>query len=347
MIDKENLENLRKKLKFRDAGIFEKAVNAFSLLADLLKFYPDLIFKGGTSLLLYAFPPLRFSIDIDILLHKKNQKNLFDNLQKLVAESEVFSLVKEDERESEIPKAHYKFYYDSHFTRDQQYVLLDILFCEHPYCKVVEKKLHTHPLCLKSNNVTVKVPTADGLFGDKMTAISPKTIGIVLNDKREMEFVKQIIDLGMLFNMLSNIEDVRNTFINTIKKENEFRKTRYIKDEVLNDILDIALKYSQHLLKGANGTLKEIERINSGLKRVSNHLVTRYAQSDLKLAFAKIAYMCSLLRGKDKSKIIKDVDYTIIEGKRLAGHYEILEGLKKTNPQAYFYWVLGYGATMF
>ncbi len=111
MINKENLENLRKKLRFRDAGIFEKAVNAFSLLADLLKFYPDLIFKGGTSLLLYIFPPVRFSIDIDILLHKKNQKNLFDDLQKLAAESKVFSLVKEDERKSEIPKAHYKFYY--------------------------------------------------------------------------------------------------------------------------------------------------------------------------------------------------------------------------------------------
>lgn len=51
------LESLRKKLKFRDRGIFEKTVYAFNLLSELLRIYPGLIFKGGTSILLHIFPP--------------------------------------------------------------------------------------------------------------------------------------------------------------------------------------------------------------------------------------------------------------------------------------------------
>lgn len=37
------------------------------------------------------------------------------------------------------------------------------------------------------------------------------------------------------------------------------------------------------------------------------------------------------------------MDYKMIEGKHLTDDYKILEGLKKTNPQAYFYWCLTFG----
>ena len=342
-MDKATLEKRRKALKFKDPGIFEKTMYAFNLLTDLIKFYPDLIFKGGTSLLLHVFPPVRFSIDIDILLHKKHEKSLEENLSRLVSESSVFNLLKEDERESDIPKAHYKFYYDSHFARNEQYVLLDVVFCEHPYHKVVDKKLEGHQLSIANTSAVVKIPTVEGLFGDKLTAISPKTIGIPLNQKREMEFVKQIVDLGMLFDMLDDFEDIKKTFIKNSKQENTFRKTKYTIDEVLEDILDIAFKYSQYLLKGANNSLKEIEHINGGLTRISNHLVVKYGQTDLKLAFAKIAYMCMVIKGKEDSKIIKDVDFSQVEGRSFQDGYRLLEGLKKTNPEAYFYWLLEFG----
>ncbi|MBN1869025.1 MAG: hypothetical protein JW847_00390 [Candidatus Omnitrophica bacterium] len=56
MFNKDQIEDLRKKMKVSDPGIFEKAVRAFSLLDALLKVHPDLIFKGGTSMLLHKFP---------------------------------------------------------------------------------------------------------------------------------------------------------------------------------------------------------------------------------------------------------------------------------------------------
>ena len=342
MLDKKSIEDLRSKLKFRDVGIFEKTLCALNLLQDLSNFYPDLIFKGGTSILLHIFPPPRFSIDIDILLHKKNKEGLLSNLEKLSSESQVFVSVEEDERESKIPKAHYKFYYDSHFARDQQYILLDVVFCEYPYHKIVIKKLKDCPIAVGDTAAKVKIPTIEGLFGDKMTAVAPQTTGLPLNPKYEMEFVKQVIDLGRLFDNVSDLSDIRDTFSATAKQENSFRKTKFSDDDVLEDIQKIAFKYSQHLLKGGDNLFKEIRFIDSGLRRVSNHLIGRYYKSDLKLAFAKIAYMCQLIRDRKQKGIIKTVDFNLFKEKTLPEQYVVLEGLKKTNPQAYFYWVLGY-----
>lgn len=338
VFDKDLLEKLRKELKFQDPGIFEKTVYAFRLLNRLVKVYPDLVFKGGSSIFLHIFPPVRFSIDIDILLKEQDKKDIENNLQRVISESGIFDELKEDKREKNIPKVHYKFYYDSYYARNKQYILLDIVFCNPPYHELIRKNLDTCSLAVGAST-TVRVPTVEGLFGDKLTAISPKTIGIQLNAKREMEFVKQVIDLGFLFEHLNNIEDIHKTFQATARLENVFRKTNHSEEKIFEDISNVAFKYCQYLLRGANHSFKEVEHINSGLKRVSNHLLGRYTQSDLKLSFAKISYVCRLLRDSKKSEILKKVDYKLIERKTLSRKYQVLQGLKKTNPQAYFYWV--------
>ena len=192
-------------------------------------------------------------------------------------------------------------------------------------------------------DLKVSVPTVEGLFGDKLTAVSPNTVGIPLNTQREMEFVKQIIDLGFLFEFISDLEDVKMTFENTIKLENSFRDVQYSPKDVIEDILDIAFKYSQYLLKGGNNSHEEIKHISNGLRRVSNHLLVKYSQSDLKLSFSKIAYICRLITATRKVQILKSIDHKLIEGGRLAGKYQILERLKRTNYQSYFYWMQAFG----
>lgn len=107
--------------------------------------------------------------------------------------------------------------------------------------------------------------------------------------------------------------------------------------------MDICFKYCQYLLKGGKNTFREIKYINSGLKRVSNHLVKRCTQNDLKFSLSKIAYLCKIIKRKKKAKLQKDTDLKLVEGRKLKGKFSVLEGLKKTNPPAYFYWLLGWG----
>lgn len=343
MFNKEQIESLRKELKIRDPGIFEKAVRAFGLLDALLKIYPELIFKGGTSILLHKFPPERLSIDIDILLSRKDQESISGNVQ-TIAQVSGFKTVKEDERQSAIPKAHYKFRYDPFFGPREDSILLDIVFCDHPYHRIVEKSLKGYPLISSDTNAVAKIPTPEGLVGDKMTAISPKTLGLRLTEGRDMEYLKQIIDLGILFGIVEDLKDVRHTFNKTCAMENNFRKTKHSQEEILNDILEVAFRYSQWLLKGADNSFKEIASIHRGLERLSNHLVARISPDDLKVAFAKIAYMARLIRDAGQSTIEKEVDLSVVDGVQLEGKYKILDGLKKRSMPAYFYWALAVGA---
>ena len=341
--DCSRMESLRKELGFKDPGIFEKAVYAFKLLSELLGIYPDLVFKGGTSILLHIFPPIRLSIDIDVLLPEKERSGLKNALIKMAAASEWFDTVEEDIRGGKIPKAHYKFYFTSQFSQVSQYILLDIVFTEHSYKNLVKRDISKFPLIFFDSSAVVRVPTPEGLLGDKMTAVSPNTTGIPLNEKRSMEVLKQIIDLGELFNVANDMDDLRQSFIRTAQQENDFRGTLYSIDEIVGDIIDTAFKYSQFLLRGADNSFPETTFINDGLSKVSNHLRKRIGQQDIKVAFAKIVYMAAILRDGKSTKIVKKVDLSLIKKRELSGKYKVLERLKIVNLEAYFYWALSVG----
>lgn len=340
MFDKQTIEKLRQELGFKDRGIFEKTVYAVNLLPPLLAVYPDLIFKGGTSLLLHQYPPIRLSIDIDILLPATERASLSEKLTAVAKASGIFKSVEEDVRGGHIPKAHFKFYYDSHFSKLDQYVLLDIVFAESPYPRMIKKPLKGHPLILQDTDAVVTIPTVEGLFGDKLTVISPKTIGLKLTAGRDMEFLKQITDLGALFSMISSVEEVGKAFENTIGQENGFRESIFTRDEVVSDILDVALKYSQWMVKGGDSSFEEITSINRGLERLGNHLVAGADQRAVKVTFGKIAHVLRLLQDEKRGVIVKDVDALPLEEARFEEKYKILEGLRKHNRLAYSYWAL-------
>jgi hypothetical protein len=158
-----------------------------------------------------------------------------------------------------------------------------------------------------------------------------------------MEVVKQIIDLGELFYIANDVNDIRQSFIKATGQENGFRGTSFSVDEVLDDVTDIAFKYSQFLLKGADNSFLEIKLVNEGLNRVANHLRVRIGQQNIKVAFAKIAYIANVLRSKDKSPLIKTVNMSSLNKTSFTGKYKVLERLKVINPEAYFYWAMAVG----
>lgn len=343
ILDRNQMESLRKELGFSDPGIFEKSVYAFNLLSEVVKFYPGLVFKGGTSLLLHIFPPARLSIDIDILLSPVEKEGLSQRLAQMAGDSDWFEGIEEDRRISKkIPKAHYKFRFTSHFSQLPQYVLLDVVFTEAPYGKLIEKNISGNPMAFSGVGGVVRVPSVEGLFGDKMTAISPETIGIPL--ARTMEFMKQIVDLGELFTVIEDVEELSRSFENTVQIENGFRNSGYTKDDIFDDVLEIAFRYSQYLLRGGNNAFPEIGLLNDGNRKVANHLKGKLKPENIKTAFAKIVYIISVLRNGGTEPLIKKFDIAAVQGRVFPAKYKILEGLKAANPEAYFYWALAMGS---
>ena len=129
----------------------EAMIYALYLLENLKITDLEFIFKGGTSLLLLLDQPKRFSIDIDIILKPSVTKEILESHLSKISTSSAFTGMELDKRRSYqegLPKAHYKFFYDSNVgTKDregnvisnpQREILLDIVFEENPYPETVE-----------------------------------------------------------------------------------------------------------------------------------------------------------------------------------------------------------------
>jgi predicted nucleotidyltransferase component of viral defense system len=94
-----------------DPKILEKVIYAFILLEQLRKQRLNLIFKGGTSLLLTISKPRRFSIDIDIITLE--QKAKIEEILGSVVKDSPFTRWESDNNRTnyvDAPVIHYKLF---------------------------------------------------------------------------------------------------------------------------------------------------------------------------------------------------------------------------------------------
>lgn len=326
-----------------DPILVEKVIYALTLLENIASSDLEFIFKGGTALMLLLKEPKRFSIDIDIIVPNKpeNLKNIFD---KITVDS-VFTKVEKDVRESKstIDKEHYKFYYEAKTKSigNEQYILLDILYEQSHYGKeVIEHDINSPFVSVEKKNLTVTVPKPESILGDKMTAFAPKTTGIPYQVGKEVEIIKQLFDVGNLFDIIENIEIVSTVFNSFANTELEYREKKDLKPkDVLDDILQTAMSISTRG-KSGDGDFTELQR---GIKNIKNYIFSENFHTEAAMAPAsKAAYLSALLKTKTKEfykfKDPKEISDWIIEQP-----FETrLNKLKKSNPEAFFYWYKTY-----
>ncbi len=82
------------------------------------------------------------------------------------------------------------------------------------------------------------------MLGDKLTAFAPNTTGIPYEKNRHsksMEIIKQLYDIGNLFDDSKNLEIIRETFKRFALAELSYRNLEQNKSIVLEDIFETAL----------------------------------------------------------------------------------------------------------
>lgn len=343
MIDKvsytlEWIKPLKARLGRRvDAKMLEKVIYALSLLEQLRLNGLELIFKGGTCLLLTSERPKRFSIDIDIITQHTAQEIAV--VLEIITSSGIFTRWETDnERRTnqEAPVSHYKVYYKSQVDSSygEEPILLDVLTGETPYSKVSHQAISHSWLSQNGDPVTVQIPSYECMLGDKLTAFAPMTTGILYAKGRPVEIIKQLHDLGFLFDNVSDLTLIEDTYGRIVKEELIYRKLEITYDEVLKDTFKACA-----LLASRNESSKEFKELSTGIKNITNFIIDRFKIEEAITAAAKTAYICSLLRQKDLSKIdrfestdqLKDVIINDPE-------FRWLNKLKKSNPEAFFYW---------
>lgn len=322
-----------------DKILIEKVIRALTLLEGLQESEMNFIFKGGTALMLMLPDVKRLSIDIDIIVAEKP-----DNLEMLletIAKNKNFIRHEKQERKtkSKIEKAHYKFFYKpiTNTRTEEEYILLDILYQENPYGKLVQETEIKSPL-IQVEGAAIKVitPSREAILGDKLTAYAPTTTGIPYGVKKELEIIKQLYDIGNLFEQVNEIGDIKEVFQIIGKTELEYRVLDELThDHILEDIYQTSLCICLRGKDGA-GNFEELER---GIRNIYNFIVSESFHIEKAITHAsRAAYLSALLR-KNTDSIKK---YSSVEDVR---ELEIqqpantkLNKLKKTNPEAFFYW---------
>lgn len=339
------LDRKRKELK-TDPYLLERALHAFALLGHLAESGLDFVFKGGTSLLLHVPVIRRLSIDIDILCAASSE-----TLEKIVAEVatvEPFVGYEEDDRGARgLPlRRHFRFFYTPVLPGNPApFVILDVV--EEPDVPhVVVSKPITPELLQIEREISVTVPTIESLLADKLTAFAPKTIGVPLvppngRDADTMQIIKQLFDVGELFDLAEDLSVVRRVYLRVFEQENKYRGGDFTPVQTLNDTLDAALNLSRHGLKGVPNT-PEAEKMAEGVRKLSGHLVNHRFNLDVaKVAAAKAALLSRviLVQGQNSLTQLRTIpDIGKIGGLVIQGPWKHLQRLRNTSPEAFFYW---------
>ena len=316
----------------KDPILIEKMIMALTLVENLKKAGLDFIFKGGTSLLLLLESPLRFSIDIDIIL--PDTTNLDDSFADVIRQG-IFTRIEESKRSGQLPKQHFKFFFQSVIQEKESHILLDILLEKNPYPLLHPIEIQSSLIALDGQATKVVCPSKECLLGDKLTAYAPHTTGIPYGKGKELEMAKQLFDVAALFDVSNDIRMVRTTFQKIALQELAYRG---MKDLTSSDVLWDAFHTS--VLIGTRGVAsdKEYAELVDGFRKMAGFVYSGFFSLDSAILCAsKAAYLCALILGEIKmiDRFAKNLEISVWTITNQ--DYNKLNKLKKTSPEAFYY----------
>lgn len=335
------LSNTASKQNKADRNLIEKTTRALLLLEGLVKVGIPFIFKGGTALLLRFSDLKRLSIDIDIIISDA-VPNLETKLDR-VAKLQGFTRVQIHQRrtKSAIKKQHFKFFYTaiSNTGRADDNILLDVLLEQVEYQRLDNIPIQMDFIPQLNSPLTALIPSIEDLLGDKLTAFPPNTTGIPYEKNgrsKALEIIKQLYDIGNLFDHAEDLQRIRYTFLKFAKTELGYRQLDLTADDVLQDIFNTALTISTRGKVGG----EDFTALQKGITAIKPFILDKRYHLDYAIIdAAKAAYLSQLIRTQ-QIDIQRFIDPSLLKDTLLEQpFYTQLNKLKKSNVEAFFYWV--------
>lgn len=334
-------ETVAKKLNYNDTQLIEKVVRALSLLEMLVKSGCPFHFKGGTAtMMLLGGVTNRLSIDIDIICPPRTEIEHYLSSFKDFGFTN-FDLVERKSPGKDIPKSHSKFFYQLTYADKggEGYILLDVLYEDCHYIKTQEIPIVSPFIEIEGDPLMVKVPSVDDILGDKLTAFAPNTTGIPYYKGKKVcsvEIIKQMYDVARLFERVENLEITAEAFKRIVKVEMSYRNLENVED-VYDDIIRTCLLIATRGKEGAG----DFALLSDGIKKIRNFIHTSNYHLDHAIVdSSRAAYLAACL----KSGVIAIEKYSgnvesILMMKIKDSLPPKLTKLRKTHPEAFYYWV--------
>ncbi len=344
MISKETfhidwIKEVSAKNRNADKTLIEKVCRAFTLLEGLSESGLEFVFKGGTALMLLTGSTKRLSIDIDIVLTVHT--DLSEIFEKISIDKGFINTEGHHRKQrTGINKAHHKFYYKPAFrtAQDMDYILLDILFEIPKYRHIRKVKIENSFVMTSGDAAEVNVPCFEDMLGDKLTAFAPNTTGVPYkkgDNSMSMEICKQLYDIGTLFDLVNDMETIKSTFHQFAETEAKYRELNITPFEVLEDIYQTALCITT---RGQDGK-GDYAALLEGITKVRSYIFSEPYHIERAINdAAKAAYLSQLIK-KERNSIDKYIDAEQIRNMVIEQPFNTkLNKLKKTHPEAFFYW---------
>jgi len=332
---KEWIEKVAKSNK-ADKNLVEKVIRAFLLLEGLAESGQNFVFKGGTALMLLFNSEKRLSIDIDIIIPKK--ENQIEEILKNICTKKGFTSFQKQERivGTNIDKEHYKLFFVSTLNNYESHILLDILIEDIYYQNIIKLPIDSFFINQENNPVMVNLPDFNNILGDKLTAFAPNTTGIPYrksNKEMGMEIIKQMYDIGCLFDRVDNPKIVFKVFSLYAETELRYRNNTSSIYDVLDDIIETSLSVCLRQSQGKS----DFNILHKGIKQVKPFIFSEQFHLEKAITYAaKAAYIATVIKYGinnfsrfNKNFEMKDWIITEINTK--------LNKIKKTDPEAFYY----------
>ena len=321
-----------------DPSLLERSVFAFGLLEALVRVGMQFTFKGGTSLMLLLEHPRRLSTEIDIIVDPDTDVDRY-----LKEAAEIFPFLHSEEQmrkgRNAIVKRHFKFYYPSPVQNEEFYILLDILYEEQVYSDLVEREIRNDLLVIDEDEMfTVRLPGANAILGDKLTAFAPHTIGIPINAGKELEISKQLFDVSSLMDVMDDFPAVRANKQAVAANEIAYRGLDITYRDSLMDTVQSAIS----IIGKDKYSPEEFPLYMRGAKALSTHIYNNTYSGEMATADAcRILWLAvSLLAGRQE--VIRPGEPAEYLGESIPIRtYSKLSYVRKNRPEAYGYLIEG------
>lgn len=188
----------------------------------------------------------------------------------------------------------------------------------------------------------VNVPSIESITGDKLTAYAPNTSGVPYKKFKDMEIIKQLFDLGCLFDQVKTFVEVKDAFIKLADQEIDYRK---LADKTYKDVLDDIV--ATGLLLASRGKQLDDENrdkfmeLQQGILKFKNFLISgNFRIDEANVAAAKAAYIAAKIKSDQMQTLERyndamDITEYQIEDRKYA---QLNKQLKKVPGGALFYW---------
>ena len=114
----------------------------------------------------------------------------------------------------------------------------------------------------------ITIPSFESVLGDKLTAFAPNTTGILYTKNRPVEIIKQLFDIAFLFDRVSDISEIRESFINVAAEEIAYRNLSITHEDVLLDAFNTAYLITQRDITSDNFNF-----LQKGISNIINFII--------------------------------------------------------------------------